>query len=43
MQKFITSFCGACEEELSFEVGAIAFCGTTHIECEKCGTLNKNK
>ena len=41
MQKYITSFCGVCEQELSFEVGASAFCGTTHIECNKCGTLNK--
>ena len=40
MQTTITSYCWNCETELYKEFGGYDFCGTTHIECSNCGTLN---
>ena len=41
MQRETTSYCGLCNEELSFIIGTGPFCGNTHLECKSCGTLNK--
>lgn len=41
MHREITSFCGRCNTALSLAIGSSPFCGTTHIECKTCGTLNK--